>query len=99
MSRMHFAQRNVKKVEQPNLNVVFPNQRIVIWAEVIIILKVKDSISDAAEESNQSKLYSKFAFQTSFQELRDLVARTGGDVPKHHHTDLAKLKQTTMKPF
>ena len=52
MSRMHFAQRNVKKVEQPNLNVVFPNQRIVIWAEVIIILKVKDSISDAAEESN-----------------------------------------------
>ena len=44
-------------------------------------MKVKDSISDAVEESNLSRLYSKFAKQKSFQELSDLVARTGGDVP------------------
>ena len=77
-----FLKRTCKKSGAAQLESCFPNQCIILWAEVFISLKVQeDLISDAAEESNLSRLYSKFAKQKCLQELSGLVARTGGDIP------------------
>ena len=64
----------------PGQNVVSPISTLSSGL-VFVILKVKDSVSDVVEKSSLSRLYSKFAKYKSFQELSDLVARTGGDVP------------------
>ena len=45
------------------LECYFSNQHIIIRAEVVIMLKVKVSISDAVEESKLSRLCAKFADQ------------------------------------
>ena len=79
----------------------FSNQQIIIWTEVVFILKVKDSISEVVEVSKWiGHFFFLFLTKVHLQksEHSGLVARTGSDVPPTH-TDVSLSKCTAVKPF